>query len=152
MDYAFIKIEKDLILVFIMGALYMVLEGIWRGWTNIAMLFVGGLCGYLIGRLNEQPAFYNKQIWKQCMIGTIIILLVEFASGMILNVYLGLGIWDYSKIWGNIYGQICIPYAFLWFLLVPSVIYIDDYLRHILFREEVPQGLLKNYKDLFSGR
>lgn len=152
MEYAIIRIKKDLILIFIMGALYMVLEGVWRGWTNIAMLFVGGLCGYLIGLLNERPAFNNNQMWKQCLIGTIIVLLVEFASGMILNVYLHLGIWDYSNIWGNVYGQICIPYTFLWFSLVPTVIYVDDYLRHLLFMEEAPQGLLQNYKHLFLGR
>ncbi len=44
------------------GFLYMVLEGIWRGWTNISMLVVGGLCGFLIGKLNEHPKFYDKKI------------------------------------------------------------------------------------------
>ena len=139
-------------LIMIMGAFYMVLEGLWRGWTDISMSVVGGLCGFLIGRLNEQPAFHNRKMWEQCLIGTFIVLLIEFVSGMILNVYLGLAIWDYSNTWGNIYGQICIPYAILWFLVIPAAIYVDDYLRYSLFREEKPQGVLQNYKDLFSGR
>jgi uncharacterized membrane protein len=151
MGYAMKIIKKDAIIIFVMGALYMVLEGLWRGWTNISMLVVGGLCGFLIGKLNEQPDFYRK-IWEQCLIGMLIVLVIEFISGMILNVFLQFGIWDYSNIWGNFYGQICIPYAILWFLLVPLVIYVDDYLRFRLFEEEEPQELLKNYKNLFLGR
>jgi hypothetical protein len=151
MGYAMKIIKKDAIIIFVMGALYMVLEGLWRGWTNISMLVVGGLCGFLIGKLNKQPDFYRK-IWEQCLIGMLIVLVIEFISGMILNVFLQFGIWDYSNIWGNFYGQICIPYAILWFLLVPLVIYVDDYLRFRLFEEEEPQELLKNYKNLFLGR
>jgi len=150
MQYAIMKIKKDLLLIFIMGALYMVLEGLWRGWTNISMLVVGGLCGYIVGKLNEQRVFYR--MWEQCLLGTVIILLIEFISGMLLNVYLQLGIWDYSDIWGNLYGQICIPYAILWFLLVPFVIYVDDYLRFQLFAEEEPEEFMQNYKNLFLGR
>lgn len=144
------KIYKDLILIFIMGALYMVLEGIWRGWTHISMLVVGGLSAFFIGKLNEHPFFCDKKMWQECVIGTLIILTLEFTSGMILNVWLKLGIWDYSDTWGNLYGQICIPYAVLWFFLVPLAIYVDDYLRYKLFGEKKPVGILENYKELFT--
>lgn len=145
------QIYKDLILIFIMGALYMVLEGIWRGWTHISMLFVGGICAFLIGRLNEHPEFYDKKMWQECLIGTFIILTLEFISGIILNVWLGLGIWDYSNVPFNLCGQICLPYALLWFILVPACIYVDDYLRYKMFGEKKPIGVLRNYKDLFTG-
>ncbi|SMC17125.1 Putative ABC-transporter type IV [Clostridium acidisoli DSM 12555] len=144
------QIYKDLILIFIMGALYMVLEGLWRGWAHISMLVVGGLSAFLIGRLNEHPAFYDKKMWQECLIGTVIILVLEFTSGMILNVWLHLDIWDYSNTWGNLYGQVCIPYAVLWFLLVPLNVYVDDYLRYKLFGENKPVGILQNYKDLIT--
>ena len=113
--------------------------------------FVGGLCSFLVGKLNEHPTFYNRKMWEQCLIGTAITLFIEFISGLILNVLLGFHIWDYSNTWGNIYDQICLPYSILWFLLMPLAIYIDDYLRYILFLEEKPLGLLNNYKNLFSG-
>jgi uncharacterized membrane protein len=151
MGYAISRIKNDAIIILIMGALYMVLEGLWRGWTNISMLIIGGLCGLLIGKLNQQSTLYRK-MWEQCLIGMIIIINFEFVSGMILNVYFKFGIWDYSGIWGNLYGQICIPYAVLWFLLVPSIIYLYDYLRFRLFSEIEPQDLLQNYKNLFTGR
>lgn len=144
------SIMKDLSLIFIMGGLYMILEGFWRGWTHISMLFVGGLSAFLIGRLNEHPKFYDRKMWQECLIGTITILILEFISGVILNVWLKLGIWDYSNTWSNLYGQICIPYAILWFLLVPFAIFVDDYLRYKLFNEKRPTGLIKNYKELFT--
>ncbi|AWI04073.1 hypothetical protein B9W14_06050 [Clostridium drakei] len=144
-------LKKDLLLIFIMGALYMVLEGFWRGWTHISMLLVGGLASFFIGRLNEHPQFYDKKMWQECVIGTLIILMIEFTSGMILNVWLGLGIWDYSTEPFNLLGQVCLPYALLWFLLVPACVYVDDYLRYKLFGEKKPEGLLKNYKDLVIG-
>lgn len=143
-------LKKDLLLIFIMGALYMVLEGLWRGWTHISMLVVGGLAAFFIGRLNQHPKFYDRKMWQECVIGTLIILILEFISGMILNVWLGLGIWDYSGEPFNLYGQICLPYALIWFLLVPACVYIDDYLRYKFFGEKKPEGLLKNYKDLFT--
>jgi Predicted membrane protein len=143
-------LKKDLLLIFVMGMLYMVLEGLWKGWTNIFMLPIGGSCGFLVGRLNEHPAFYNRKMWEQCIIGTLIVLIIEFFSGMILNLLLRLHLWDYSDMWGNFYGQICIPYALLWFVLIPLTIYADDYLRYRLFGEVEPKGLLYNYKLLFT--
>ncbi|MBV4423256.1 hypothetical protein KM780_13335, partial [Clostridium tyrobutyricum] len=76
------SIYKDLILILIMGAIYMVLEGLWRGWTHISMLVVGGIAAFLIGRLNQHPKFYDRKMWQECLIGTVIILVLEFISGM----------------------------------------------------------------------
>lgn len=145
------QLYKDLILVLIMGALYMVLEGLWRGWTNISMLVVG-LCSFLVGRLNEYESFYKLKMWQQCFIGTLITLIIEFISGLILNVWLRFHIWDYSDSLGNVYGQICLPYALLWFILMPLAIWVDDYLRYKLFQEEKPSDLSQYYKDLFTNK
>ncbi|WP_446898768.1 putative ABC transporter permease [Clostridium sp. LBM24168] len=145
------KIYKDLLLIFIMGSLYMVLEGLWRGWTHISMLVVGGISAFLIGRLNEHPRFYDREMWQECIIGTFIVLLLEFTSGVILNIWLGLDVWNYSDEPFNLYGQICLPYALIWFMLMPLCIYVDDYLRYILFGKKIPAGLFKNYRDLFTG-
>ena len=146
------KVYKNLVLAFIMGALYMVLEGLWRGWTNISMLVVGGLCSLLIGKLNERPAFYNKIVLHQCIIGTMITLIIEFISGVILNIWLKFNIWDYSDVSGNIYGQICPKYAILWFLIMPICIFVDDYLRYSIFDEEKPKSLANIYHDLILGK
>jgi uncharacterized membrane protein len=135
-----------------MGVVYYRMEILYRGYSSYWMILVGGLCCFLIGRLNEHPKFYERKMWEQCLTGTLITLFIEFISGMILNVWFGLHIWDYSNMWGNLYGQICIEYAGLWFLLMPLAIFVDDYLRYKLFNEKKPINIFKYYKDLFIGK
>jgi uncharacterized membrane protein len=141
--------KKLAILGFLMGMVYFTAEGFWRGWTNISMLFVGGLCCVLVGLLDEFPQ--NKlKIWQQCILGTLIILTIEFISGVILNIWLKLHIWDYSNTWGNIKGQICLPFAILWFILTPFAIWLDDFLRWKLFGEEKPSDIKHIYMQLIK--
>ncbi|MCL2772201.1 MAG: putative ABC transporter permease [Oscillospiraceae bacterium] len=144
------KLFRVLILWFFMGMIYLTIEGIWRGWTNIVMLPIGGLCGIAIGEINQMPLFYKSKMVWQSLIGAVIVLAVEFVSGCILNIWLGLGIWDYTGKFGNIYGQICIQYAILWFLLMPFAIWVEDYLRWLFWREGKPYNLLSIYKELFT--
>lgn len=147
------RFHKDLILIAAMGIMYMGIEILWRGHTNISMGVVGGLCGFFVGRLNEHHGFYQMKMWRQSYIGTIIALVIEFISGLILNVWLKLNIWDYSNEPGNLYGQICFTYAFLWFCLMPFAIYTDDWLRYKLFGQAEPkEGLLGYYKDLITNK
>jgi uncharacterized membrane protein len=140
--------KKLLILGFVMGMFYFTAEGFWRGWTNIVMLFVGGLCCVLIGLLDEYPDKFRLKLWQQCILGTVIILAIEFVSGVILNIWLKLHIWDYSKSFGNVKGQVCVPYALLWFMLTPIAIWLDDFLRWKLFGEEEPYDIRQLYKQL----
>jgi uncharacterized membrane protein len=142
--------KKLLILGFIMGMIYFTAEGFWRGWTNIAMLFVGGLCCVLVGLLDEYPERCNLKIWQQCVLGTFIILAVEFISGVILNIWLKLNIWDYSNNRSNILGQVCLSYAFLWFTLTPFAIWLDDFLRWKIFNEDRPEDIKHMYMDLIK--
>ena len=144
------RVFKDLCLIVLMGFMYMGIEVLWRGRTSIFMGLVGGTCGLLIGELNEHSAFYVRKMWEQSLIGTLITLAIEFISGVILNIWWKLDIWDYSGMYGNILGQICIPYAFLWFLLMPTAVFVDDWLRYKLFKEEKPSGLISNYISLFT--
>lgn len=144
---------KHLSLFFIMGMVYFILEWIWRfGSSNIIMIFIGGICSVLIGLLNEYQQYYKLKIYQQSLIGTFIVLVIEFFSGMFLNVYLGLNLWSYFDTWGNLYGQICIPYALLWFLLVPFCIFLDDFLRFKLYREGNIYSLKEIYLELIKGK
>lgn len=128
-------LKKETIIFVIFGFLYICLELLYRGRTHISMFFVGGLCGVLIGLINDNtpdiPLFY------QCILGTTIVTLIEFISGCYLNIYLGLGIWDYSHVPFNFLGQVCLPFSIIWMLLSIPVIYLDDYLKNKLLKEGV---------------
>lgn len=145
------QIEHFFILFFVLGMCYTTIELFVRGFTFVEMLFVGGLAGVLIGLLNNRPAYYNRKMWQQCFLGTIITLIVEFTSGYILNIKLSLGIWDYSGEKYNFMGQICLKTAIAWFFLMPFAIYADDWLRWKIFGEKHPEGsILTNYIRLFT--
>lgn len=142
--------KKIAVLGFIMGMFYFTAEGFWRGWTNISMLFVGGICAVLIGLLNESTRHNKLKIWQQSILGTLIIVAIEFISGLILNVWLKLNIWDYSKHYGNIMGQVCLTYTILWFVITPAVIWLDDWLRYKIFGEGIFYDLKQVYRDLIK--
>lgn len=142
---------KILIIWFLLGMAYFTLEGIWRipkgGYANICMLPIGGLCGLLVGSINQIPKFYNMKIIYQSLLGTLFVLIVEFVSGCVLNIYLGLGIWDYSNLPFNLLGQICLPFSLLWLLIMPLCIWLEDKIRYLFFEEGESYSLKSIYLD-----
>lgn len=123
---------KEFIIFIIFGALYCLLEISFRGYTHSSMFLLGGLCGVLIGILNEITP--TMPIPLQMLISSIMVTVLEFIFGYILNIKLGLHVWDYSNRAFNYKGQICLLFSILWFLLSLIVIYLDDYLKERLFK------------------
>lgn len=127
-----------LIILFIIGAfVYMGIEIAFRGYTHWAMGVLGGLCFVIIGGLNN---YYDWQMpfWKQCLVGALVVTSLEFAFGVVLNMKLGLAIWDYSTMPFNLFGQICLPFSLAWLGLSGVAIVLDDFLRWLLFGEDFP--------------
>lgn len=129
--------------LFIIGGLiYALIEIIFRGYSHWTMVILGGVCFVLIGLINEHFS-WDLELWKQMLISTVIITLGEFITGLIVNVWLGWNVWDYSDMPLNIMGQICLLFSVIWFFLSLVAIVLDDYLRYWLFKEEKPHYKLK---------
>ena len=128
---------KYFILCLVAGTIYVCLELIFRGHSNWTMLILGGLCFVYIGGLNNWFD-YNMSLIKQMNISAIIITVLEYICGYIVNIKLGWNVWDYSDMPFNIRGQICLPFTILWFFLSALAIILDDYLRHLWFNEDIP--------------
>lgn len=131
------QLSKNLGLFAIGGLLYYLIETLWRGHSHISMFIVGGICFVLIGLINEYLSFQTP-LWKQQLIATVIITIIELLAGLILNIWLQLNIWDYSNLPFSLLGQISLKYSTLWFLLSLLAIVLDDWLRWWLFDEEKP--------------
>lgn len=139
----FIKQAIKTIILFLIGGLsYVMIEILYRGYSHPTMLILGGLCFLCCGAINELFS-WEMPLLTQMGISAVIITVLELVAGLILNVWLGLGIWDYSSVPLNFMGQICLPFSFIWFLLSAPVIMLDDIIRCVLFGEEEP-----NYKIL----
>lgn len=128
---------KYAVLLIIGGAAYCGIEMLWRGHTHWTMFLVGGLCFIFCGSINELFD-WDMLIWKQMLICAIGITVIEFVSGVIINIVFKLNVWDYSNLPFNVLGQVCLLFSVLWFGLSFIAIVIDDWLRYWLFDEEKP--------------
>ena len=131
------QLGKHLILFSIGGLAYVGIELLWRGYSHWTMFVLGGLCFVCCGLLNEIIP-WEMVLSKQMLIGAIIVTLLEFLTGMIVNVKLGWNVWDYSNLPLNLYGQICPIFYIAWYYVRGLAIVLDDYLRYWLFHEEKP--------------
>lgn len=133
-------ILKYLFLFLVGGICYFGIEILARGFSHWTMIVVGGICFVLIGLLNEKTP--KMPLIKQMIYSTILITVIEFVSGCILNLWLKLDIWDYSDNAFNLLGQICLSHTIYWFFLSVVGILLDDYLRCKIFKEEKPMYTL----------
>lgn len=131
------KLCKVLALAAIGGGLYVLIELLARGRSHWTMALLGGLCFLCIGAINEYVPWTLGLIW-QMLLGAGIITVLELLTGLLVNVWLGWGVWDYSNMPINLWGQICLPYSLLWCLISLPAILLDDWLRWKWFGEERP--------------
>lgn len=127
---------KYLTLFLIGGIAYYFIEILYRGYSHFSMIIVGGLCFILIGSIDE---FSNKEIplLLQMIISVLIIDIIELFSGIIINKLLLLDVWDYSSLRYNFLGQISLRSSIAWFFLSLLAIYMDDLLRHVIYKEKM---------------
>lgn len=133
-----LRVIKYIVLFLIGGAAYFGIEILWRGYSHWTMFLLGGLCFVIVGALNNWLP-WEMNIEKQALIGSGVITILELIMGIIVNLILGLGVWDYSMIPLNILGQICLPYSILWIFLAAAIILVDDWVRYKVFKEEKPR-------------
>lgn len=134
-----IKLIFKYILLFIIGgSIYYNIEIISRGYSHISMFILAGIVFICMGLINEIIS-WNTSLLLQGLYGTIISTIGEFITGYIVNICLGLNVWDYTNLPFNILGQICLQYSFIWFGLSLLGIILDDYIRYFIFHEEKPR-------------
>lgn len=133
-----LQVIKYIVLFLIGGAAYFGIEILWRGYSHWTMFLLGGLCFVIVGALNNWLP-WEMDIEKQAGIGAIIITVLEFIVGVIVNLVLKWNVWDYSLLPFNILGQISLPFTLIWIVLSTAIIVVDDWVRYKVFKEEKPR-------------
>lgn len=90
----------------------------------------------ICGGINQ--TFDKMGLIFQMFLSSLVITELEFLTGYIVNIKMGLSVWDYSDMPLNVAGQICLPYSLLWMLLSIVIIYVDDEIRCRFFGEKKP--------------
>lgn len=126
------------------GAVYFFLEVAWKtlrgepqaiSWT---MLLLAILLAVPLERFGAELP-WEMPLPLQALICGSAITAAELAAGSILNVWLKMGIWDYSHIPGNLWGQICPQFWALWCVLSAFGIVALDWMRYAVEGGERPR-------------
>jgi len=150
------------------GGAYGLLEILWRGFTHISMIILGGICfiGLLhIYKYNEVkfPRLFKRRGYSEkagggedissaqargfrlnmaikSVLGGGMITAAELLAGILLNIWLSLNVWDYSGQRFQFLGQISLIYFFLWCGLSFVVFVVCRIARSMLKTKEARSG------------
>ena len=122
--------REYLILFLIGGSIYVLIEICYRGYSHISMFIVGGICFILISSISELAPFKIPIVF-QMLIACLLVTFVELISGIIINIFLNLNVWDYSSDKFNFLGQICLKASVAWFFLSLPAIYMANFITSL---------------------
>lgn len=120
------------------GTVYYWIELIFRGFSHISMFLLGGLCMVFFGK-QGQWTNWKDPLWRQVLRCTAFVTAGEFTTGMIVNKWLHLAVWDYTNQPFQLFGQICAPFILLFSGLCAIGIFLAGYLLHWLYGEAKPE-------------
>ncbi len=125
---------------FVLGAAgYYMLETLWRGHSHWSMAAAGGIS--LLFLINIFRKLKNAPLYFKSIVGGTVITAVEFVFGIVFNLFLGMSVWDYSSVPGNILGQICPAFTVLWCGLSFVVAFFEKVLsseKFVFLRKALP--------------
>ena len=97
------------------GAGYGLIEMTWRGHTHWSMIIAGGICFVIFSEIDARMR--GLSLIFKAAIGAVAVTAVELVFGVIFNIVLKMGVWDYSAIPCNLFGQICPIFSLAWLFL-----------------------------------
>ena len=124
-------------LFFVGATIYVVIEKLYRGYSHWTMFLLGGICFIALGLINEVIP-WDMPLLLQMFIGGVIITVLEFITGCVVNLWLGWNVWDYSELPFNLWGQISLFSSIVWLGLSLVGIVLDDTIRWKFFGEYKP--------------
>lgn len=131
------KLSEYLFLWALGGTLYYSIELMFRGFSHWSMFLLGGIC-LLFFWLQGSKTEWSDPMWVQIIRCTIFVVSCEFITGIIVNKWLGWGVWDYSDEPFHLFGQICLPFAMIFSGFAVIGIILSGNLMHWLFGEKKP--------------
>lgn len=137
------SIMKYLFLFWFGGSFYVTLEVLYRSRSHVSMFLLAGIVFIFLGMMNKVWG-WEFPLVCQILIGTTFATVAEFITGCIVNLWLGLNVWDYSNLPFNICGQVCLYFTLLWVPITLLAIVLDDVIRWKFFNEENPRYHIGN--------
>lgn len=112
------------------GYIYVCMELLFRGRSDITMMFCASICVIPMVILNNQFS-YEVDFLLQLFLCSIFATFIEYIFGIIFNA--DYHIWDYRNMPFNIDGMVCLPFSLLWMLIAALVIPLIDWIDCYIF-------------------
>jgi len=127
-------ILKNVVLFGVGMIAYMLIEQIYRGYTFFEMGICGGIAIVLLDKINDHIS-WDMDILLQGCIGSALITGMEFIIGNLSLAGVLPKMWDYSNVWLNYKGIICLPFSLIWIVLSICAIMLADAINYYIFDE-----------------
>jgi len=135
------KISKRVSEIFFLmatgGSIYYLIEIGFRGYSHWTMFVLGGLA-LLFCSFQGELMHWSEPLWLQIFRAVLFLTSLEFATGIICNKWLKIGIWDYTDQPFELWGQICLPFIVMFSGLLMLAILLGGTLLWRIFGEEKP--------------
>ena len=82
---------------------------------------------------------WQDPLWLQLLRCMVFVTSMEFITGIIVNKWLHLNVWDYSRLPLQLFGQICVPFIIIFSGLAAVGIILSGYLMYWLYQEPKPR-------------
>lgn len=119
------------------GCVYYTIEVVFRGFSHWSMFVLGGLA-LVFCTFQGQTMHWTEPLWLQLLRAVIFVTSLEFITGIIVNKWFKLAVWDYSDQPLQLWGQICVPFMILFSGLLVCAILLGGSLTYRLYGEEKP--------------
>ena len=106
------KLSEYLFLWTLGGSLYYFFEIFFRGFSHWSMFILGGIC-MVFFTVQGQAVHWEDALWRQILRCIIFVTAMEFITGIIVNKWLHMAVWDYSNQPFQLFGQICLPFMII---------------------------------------
>ena len=132
------KLIENTVLWMTGGLIYFYLEIAFRNYSHYSMIVCGGFCFVIVVTIGKYILETESDILKAVALimffGALVITTLELFTGIIVNMKLNMGVWDYSSMKYNVYGQICLTYTMIWALLSLLCVFVSNTIKKFLFK------------------
>lgn len=126
------KVSEYIFLWALGGSIYYMLEMGFRGFSHWSMFVVGGLALCFCTFQGEMTR-WREAMWIQVLRSVVFVTALEFTTGIVVNKFFQLGVWDYSDQPFNLWGQICVPFMILFSGLLVVAIWLGGIVSYKVF-------------------
>lgn len=132
------KLSEYLLLWTLGGCIYYGFEILFRGFSHWTMFVLGGIC-LVFFAVQGKMVHWEDPLWRQVLRCVVFVTGMEFITGIIVNKWLHMNVWDYSNLPFQIFGQVCLQFAVIFSGLCAVGILLSGYLLYWIYGEEKPR-------------